>query len=213
MYRGETGRWQFAVLALGMALCLGAVALIASFLGDSHPEETIAELGYTAAALTVFGPCAVAGLFLVARRSNRAPFGYLTAAIAMLGFVAVTVRLIEGMSTFYGDSPELQVIALVLTLTLAQASLALAYDRSDDPLALRLVTLVTVVVILGLGVLGALVAAFDSFRPSVEIFGVLFTLFLLGAALLVLFRLTDWLFRDRLPDQVRGDVRCSRRGS
>lgn len=197
MDQGEAARWQFAVLVLGVALCIGATVLIASFVGDPHPEETIAKLGYTAAALTIFGPCAVAGLFLVARRRDRTPFGYLTAAIAMLGFVAVAVRLTEGMSIFFGDSAELQEIALVLTLTLAQASLALAYDRSDDPLPLRLVTLGTVVVILGLGVLGALVAAFDSFRPSDEIFGVLFTLYLLGAALLVLFRLTEWLFRVR----------------
>lgn len=198
MQQGEAGRWQFAVLAVGVALCVGAVVLIASFLGDSHPEETIAKLGYTVAALAIFGPCAVAGLFLVARRHHRAPFGYLTATIAVLGFIAVTVRLIEGFSIFLGGSVTLQAIAFVLTLTLAQASLALAYDRSDDPLPLRLVTLGTVVIILALGVLGALVAAFDRFRPSDEIFGVLFTLYLLGAALLVLFRLTQWLIGIRL---------------
>ena len=89
MHQGEAGRWQFAVLALGVALCIGAIVLIASFVGDSHPEETIAKLGYTAAALTIFGPCAVAGLFLVARRRNLAPFGYLTATIAVLGFVEI----------------------------------------------------------------------------------------------------------------------------
>lgn len=198
MHQGEDSRWQFAVLALAVALCVGAVVLITSFLGDPHPEEAIAKLGYTAGALTIFGPCAVAGLFLVARRRHRAPFGYLTTAIATLGFIAVTVRLTEGMSIFFGGSVALQAIALILTLTLAQASLALAYDRSDDPPPLRLVTLGTVVVILGLGVLGALVAAFDSFRPSDEIFGVLFTLYLLGAALLVLFRLAEWLIRIRL---------------
>lgn len=52
----------------------------------------------------------------------------------MLGFAAVTVRLIEGASVIYGGSV-----------------------------------------------------------PSDEFFGVLFTLYLLGAALLVLFRLGEWL--------------------
>ncbi|HEY2479225.1 MAG TPA: hypothetical protein VGI17_10900 [Solirubrobacterales bacterium] len=198
MHQGEAGRGQFAILALGVALCVGAVALIASFVGDSHPEETIAKLGYTALALTIFGPCAAAGLFLVARRGRLAPFGYLTSAIAILGFVAVTVRLLEGLSIFYGGSAELQAIALALTLTMAQASLALACDRSDDPLMLRLVTLGTVVVILGLGVLGALEAAFDSLRLSDEFFGVLFTLYLLGAALLILFRLGERFIKSRV---------------
>jgi hypothetical protein len=194
MRQGRAGRVQFAVLALGVALCVGAVVLIVSFVGDSHPEETIAKLGYTALMVTIFGPCAVAGLFLVARRPRRAPFGYLTAAISMLGFAAVTVRIIEGFSIFSGGSVVPQAIAVFLTLTLAQASLALAFDRSDDPLPLRLVTLGTVVVILGLGVLGALEVAVDSFRPSDEFFGVLFTLYLLGAALLVLYRLAEWLW-------------------
>jgi hypothetical protein len=197
MHQGEAGRWRLAGLAPAVALCVGAIVVIASFLGDSHPEETIAKLGYTTGALAIFGPCAVAGLFLVARRRNRAPFGYLTAAIAMLGFVAVAVRVIEGLSVFFGGSVALQLIALVLTLALAQASLALAYDRSEDPPPVRLVTLGTIVLILALGVLGALVAAFDSFRPSDKIFGVLFTLYLLGVALLVLFRVTEWLSRVR----------------
>jgi hypothetical protein len=195
MHQGEAGgRRQFAVLTVGVALCIGAVVLIASFLGDSHPEETIAKLGYAAGSLALFAPSAVAGLFLVARRPGWAPFGYLTAAIAVLGFITVVVRLIESTSIFFG-SVELQTIAFVLTLALAQASLALAYVRGDDPLPVRLATLGMVVIILGLGVLGALVAAFDGFRPSDELFGVLFTLYLLGAALLVLFRVTEWVSR------------------
>ncbi|HYC80794.1 MAG TPA: VOC family protein [Solirubrobacterales bacterium] len=178
-------------MAVGAALCVAAGVLIASFVGDPHPEETIAKLGYTAMALSVFGPCAVAGLLLVARRPRWAPFGYLTAAITLLGFAAITVRIIEGDLPF-GASVELQVIGLVLTLALSQASLALASDRSDDPLLLRLVTLATIVVVLGLGVLGALEAAVDSVRLSDQLYGVLFTLYLLGAALLVLFRLLTW---------------------
>ena len=41
--------------------------LIASFLGDAHPEETIGKLGYIVLTLTIFGPCAATGLFLGSR--------------------------------------------------------------------------------------------------------------------------------------------------
>lgn len=194
MRQGEVGRGSIPVLALiiGAALCVGAGILIASFLGDSHPEQTIAELGYTTVALTIFGPCAIAGLFLVAQRPRWWPFGYLTAVIAVLGFVAIAVRLFEWDSLLYGGDFKLQGIGLILTLTLSQASLVLAYDRDDDPLPLRLITLASVVLILGLGVLGALEITVDSLRLADELFGVLFTLYLLGAALLVLFRLAAW---------------------
>jgi catechol 2,3-dioxygenase-like lactoylglutathione lyase family enzyme len=188
------GRSSVAVLmlVLGAALCVGAGVLIASFIDDSHREETIGKLGYTTLALSIFGPCAAVGLLLVARRPRLAPFGLLTTAIALLGFVAIAVRIIEGGSLFFGEPVDLQVIGLLLTLALAQASLALAYERGDDPPPLRLITFGTIALILGLGVLGTLEVLFDGVRLSDELYGVLFTLYLLGAALLLLFRLLTW---------------------
>lgn len=178
-------------LVLGAALCVGAGVLIATIVGGSHPE-TILKLGYATQALVIFGPCAAVGLFLVAHRPRRAPFGFLTAVLAVLGFAALAVRAIEGTSALFGDASDLQVIGVYLGLAFAQASLALAFDRSDDPLPVRVATFGAIVVVLGLGVLGVLEVAFDGIELSAELFGVLFTLFLLGAALLVLFRLLDW---------------------
>ena len=63
---------------------------------------------------------------------------------------------------------------------------------------MQLATLGSIVVILGLGVLGALEIVAQDIRLSDELFGVLFTLYLLGAALLILFRLAVWS-RGRLP--------------
>jgi len=109
----------------------------------------------------------------------------LIAAIAVLTFAAFTIRAFEEGLTFFLVGWELQFVGLALTL-------ALAYDSNDDPPWLRLVALGTILSILALGVLIALQVVFHDFRPSAGLYGVLATLNLLGAALLVLFRLDAW---------------------
>lgn len=77
---------------------------------------------------------------LPGRASARlAPFGFLTVAIALLTFVAFAIRIGEKRSPFTDDY-ELQAVGLILTLTLTQAALALAYDRDDDPLLIELIS-------------------------------------------------------------------------
>jgi len=187
MRQGETGQGEFSILVLvvGAVLCIGAGVLIVSFLGDSHPEEVTGQLGFTALSLAIFGPCAAAGLQLAQRRPRLAPLGLLIAAIAVLTFAAFTIRAFEEGLTFFLVGWELQFVGLALTL-------ALAYDSNDDPPWLRLVALGTILSILALGVLIALQVVFHDFRPSAGLYGVLATFNLLGAALLVLFRLDAW---------------------
>jgi len=194
MRQGETGQGEFSILVLvvGAVLCIGAGVLIVSFLGDSHPEEVTGQLGFTALSLAIFGPCAAAGLQLAQRRPRLAPLGLLIAAIAVLTFAAFTIRAFEEGLTFFLVGWELQFVGLALTLALAEVALVLAYDSNDDPPWLRLVALGTILSILALGVLIALQVVFHDFRPSAGLYGVLATLNLLGAALLVLFRLDAW---------------------
>ncbi len=72
-----------------------------------------------------------------------------------------------------------------------------AYDRDDDPLPVRLVsagTVLAIVVLVGVGVYDVL-ANTDS--PSAKFFGIVSTLYLLGAALLVLLHGSEWIRRRR----------------
>lgn len=197
MRKGQFGPGRFAVLAIAAVLCAGGGVLIAQIVGSSEEDiaGTASKVLYTTLALTVFGACAAVGLLLTERRSRWAPFGFLTTAVALAGFGLMAYRILDGFNLYEGGDTTLQGIGLILTLTLTQAALAIAYDGAADPLPLRLLTLGTVVSILSLGVLGALAVAIDDFRPSDNLTAVLATLYLLGAALLVLFHLAGWLRR------------------
>lgn len=194
MLQGRVGADRISVLALclGAVLCAGAVVLIIEIVGDPHPETLVGKIGFTAFFLTVFGPCAATGLHLAERRPGLRLVGLLITAIALLSFAAVAIRTFEEGPTIFSVAWELQAIGLALTLALAQVALALAYDCGEDPLGLRLVTLGTSVSILALGGLSALEVAVEDVRLSAGFFGVLISLYLLGAALLALFRLAAW---------------------
>ena len=194
MRQRETGRGHFVALVLGGALCVGAAILIAHLVGDSDVTGAVSQVVYTALALTIYGACAAAGLHLVERRPRLAACGYLTTAIALLGFAAVAIQIADE-GGFLGADSHLQGVGFALTLTLAQAAIVLAYDRRDDPTVLRLASAGTIISILALGVLGALVFADNDISISEELVGVVATLYLLGAALVVLFRLAEWVRR------------------
>ncbi|HEY1855629.1 MAG TPA: VOC family protein [Solirubrobacterales bacterium] len=185
----ESVRGRLAVLGLAGALCVGAAVLIVKILGGS--DLTSGNWIYVAAALTVFGSSAATGLHLAERRPQLAPFGYLTTVVGVLGFAVVAYRIFDD-GFFLGGDSTLPAIGLALTLALGQASLALAYDRTEDPPYQRLATAATILSILGLGVLAALDVAVDGFYVSAKVYGVLATLYLLGVALTVLLRLAAW---------------------
>jgi catechol 2,3-dioxygenase-like lactoylglutathione lyase family enzyme len=184
----ERGLNRLAVLGLAAALCVGAAVLIVKVVG-AGADLTTGRILYSAAGLAVLGPAMAAGLHLAERRPRLTALGCLTTAVGLAAFVVVVVELVSG-GVF--DATVWPVIGLALALALAQASLALAYDCADDPPLLRLVTLGTIVAVLVLGVLVALKAGFDSISISPEAFGVVATLYLLGAALTVLLRLAEW---------------------
>jgi catechol 2,3-dioxygenase-like lactoylglutathione lyase family enzyme len=186
------GRPTVLVLVLAAALCAGAVVLIVKIAGKSGIDLTGVRLIYIALALAVFSVNAMAGLHLAQRRQRWAPLGYLTAAVAVVGFAAFVVYLLD-QSISIGSNGQLQAVLLAATLALAQISLVLAYDSAEHPLAVRLVSLGTVLVILVLGVLVAIEAADSDSDPiSPKTFSIVATLYLLGVALTVLFRLAAW---------------------
>lgn len=191
MRQGENDRGRVAVLALVGVLCVGAAVLIAKIVGGSDHSETAGKVVYTALALTIFGASAVTGLHLAERRPGQAGFGYLTAVIALLGFAAVAIHIV-GEGVFLGGDWHLQGVGLALTLTLAQAAIVLAYDRREDPIALRLASAGTIVSILALGVLAGLAAADSDVSISEQLIATLAALYLLGAALVVVLRIDVW---------------------
>ena len=192
----DQGRW--AVLVPAGALVVGAIVLIVKIAGASHYDSQAASEAFLMALVLVFiTPCAASGLHLAARRPQLAWFGYITAAVALIAFATVAARLFKGESFFFGDA-RLQGVALALTLATSQVSLVAAYDRDDDPLPVRLVsagTVLAIVVLVGVGVYDVL-ANTDS--PSAKFFGIVSTLYLLGAALLVLLHGSEWIRRRRV---------------
>jgi hypothetical protein len=192
-----------AALVLAAALVVGAIVLIVKIAGASHFDTRAAAdaFGFTLV-LTIFGPCAAAGLHLAERRPRLAWLGYLTAAVALFGFATIVVRVVEGVLYLGGDL-ELQAVATAATLASAQISLVAAYDRDDDPLPVRLVSAGTVVAILVLG--GASIYdVFASRSPSDKLFGIVATLYLLGVALLLLLHGSEWIRRRRTAGAVGG---------
>lgn len=95
-------------------------------------------------------------------------------------------------SFFLAGDWELQGIGAACTLALAQISIVLAFDRSDDPPALRLLTTGMVLVIIVFAAFVTVELVGRSATISLKTFAVLATLYLLGAALIVLSRLVGW---------------------
>ncbi|HEY2715022.1 MAG TPA: VOC family protein [Solirubrobacterales bacterium] len=189
MRRREAGEGRIVVLALAAALCVGAAVLIVKVAGGS--ELTAARVLYIAVALIVYGASAATGLHLAERRPRLAPVGYLTTLVGLLAFALFVWRVLDEAFLLGGDT-ELPAIGLALALTMGQASLVAAYDRPEDPVYLRGASAGTILIVVGLGVLAALDVALDGLSVSPEVYGVMATLYLLGAALVVLFRLDEW---------------------
>lgn len=188
--QGQQGR--FAVLVLAGVLCVGAAALIVKVLGHSNDGQAAGEVIYIALVLTIFGACAMAGVNLAVRRPRWALVGWVTAAIAVLGFAALAIKLGEGAFFLGGGNWHLQGVGIALTLSLAQVSIVLAYDSAEDSPLTRAVSLLAIGPILILGVLAAIAAADSDVSISERVYAVLAVLYLLGAALWVLFRLFEW---------------------
>jgi hypothetical protein len=180
-----------AVLVLAAALCAGAVYTIVKALGAGESDAASADVLGVTVVLALFGPNALAGLYLAARRRTLAPFGWLTAAVAGLTVVAIAVHILEG-DLFLGGDWHLQGVGLALTLAAGQISVLLALDSAGDPPALRLVTFATVAVIFVFGVFAANAAAVHGNPISTKVFAVLATLYLLGGALVLLMRGAVW---------------------
>jgi catechol 2,3-dioxygenase-like lactoylglutathione lyase family enzyme len=191
MRQGEADGGRIAVLVVAGALCVGAAVLIANVAGGSHFGETTFKLIYVALGLALFGANAAAGMLLAARRPRLAGLGYLTASVAALTFVLVVIKILDE-SFFLGGDWELQGVGAACTVALAQISIVLAFDRSDDPPAMRLLTTGTVLVIVVVAVFAAVEVVERGSTVAPKTFAVLATLYLLAAALTLLFRLVAW---------------------
>jgi hypothetical protein len=192
MNKNSPGR--FFVIALAAVLCVAGAVALGLVIGKSNADATVGRMAIVGGVLALLGPCAASGLFLASRRPRLALLGYLTVFAGAFAIVSVAIRALEG-DLFFGGSVNLQYVALAMALASAQLSLALAYGRDDDPLALRLVSYGTAVAALALGLLFSFQVVTDNHHPLVKPYGVLIVLWLLGAALLALLRVADWIER------------------
>ncbi len=185
------------MLGLAAALIVGAAVLIVSLAGqDAEANATTSKVGAVLLALVLIGPSAMAGLLLVDRQPRLALLGYLSAGVGLAAFVAISVKAIEGSSLLYGGGDwQLQGILVALALAAGQISLVLAYGHKDDPQPLRLLGFATAALVAVIGILIAYEASDQSGDVSAKAYAILATLYLLGVALLVLFRGAGWLDR------------------
>jgi catechol 2,3-dioxygenase-like lactoylglutathione lyase family enzyme len=202
----EQGVSRLVVLALAAALCVGGAVALGLVVGKSNSDVTVARLAIVGAVLALLGPCAAAGLNLAARRPRLAWLGYLTLLAGAFAVVSVSIRVLEGSGFFFGGEASLQTVAVALALASGQLSLALAYGRDDDPPALRFLSYGTAIAVLVIGLLFAFQIVKGDTDAFTKLYGVLFVIWLLGAALLTLFRLADW-FGRRLPAWTSPDLR------
>lgn len=183
--RGPIG----ATVAIAVAAVAAAAVIVGS--GDRDLQSKVATV---ALALAIFGPSAMAGLHLAERRPRLAAVGAATLAIGFVGFVTVAVH-IASESLYLGGDWHLQGIFLALTLATGQLSLVLAYDRNEDPVALRLLSLGVALALLAFGVLAAYEASEGASQVSPSVFAVLAATYLAGLGALVAIRVGIWLER------------------
>jgi catechol 2,3-dioxygenase-like lactoylglutathione lyase family enzyme len=190
----EQDEKQLALLALAAVLTIGAVVLVVKVSDETgYGGATTGRLFYLAVALAIFAPNGFAGLNLIQRRPRLMPLGLLTMAAAAFGFVAVALNILGDAGL--GGEWHLQGISLAIALAAGQISIVLSFDRDDDPVPLRLLTAGTAVMILVAGLLFADEAAESGHQVSAATIAIFITLYLLGAALLTVFHLADWLER------------------
>jgi hypothetical protein len=193
--------WRGLSGIAAVALCVAAALGIVEVLGGSNVESTVGRLVYSAIALAVFSLVALPGVVLTVRRPALAWFGYLTAAIAALAFVAVVVTLWEEDFSLFGSGGELPAIGIALSLASGQISLLLAWQR--QPGAGRWIAYAAGLAIGLLALLAVVLIVADSAEISPRVFGVLAILYLLAMALLPLAALAE------RADSQLGDARSS----
>jgi hypothetical protein len=181
--------WRGLSGIAAVVLCAAAAFGIVEVLGGSDSGSTLGRLLYTAIPLAVFSLVALAGVVLAVRRPALAWFGYLTAVIAALGFIAVTVTVWEGDSGLFAAGGELPAIGIVLALASGQISLLLAWQRQSG--AGRWIAYAAGLASGLLALLAVFLIVADSAEISPKVFGVLAILYLLAMALLPLAALAE----------------------
>jgi hypothetical protein len=157
---------------------------IVEVLGGSDAERTIGRLIYTAIPLALFTLVALAGIVLAMRRPTLAWFGYLTAVIAALAFVVVTVSVWQEAFFFFGSGGEPAAIGVALALANGQISLLLGWQ--PRPGFGRWIAYGGSVAIAAFTLLASVLILAHDAEISPKIFGVLAILYLLAMALLPL---------------------------
>lgn len=177
---------RFLVRLLIAVLCAAALILIITIGSGSELDETGAQAIGTAVAFAFFSLAGVAGTNLARRRPRLALFGYVTAAIAVAAFLAMTALIWNGHSS--GDGWRIPVYLTIVALGAGHASLLLGNARDDDSETVRLVRSG---VLLAIAMLCTLAIAEIS-SPGKDIglrpIAVVAVLYLLGTILLPLLR-------------------------
>jgi catechol 2,3-dioxygenase-like lactoylglutathione lyase family enzyme len=176
-----------AVVRLLIAvLCGAALLLIVLILSGSEIDDTSGKAIGTAVALAFFSLTGVAGSNLANRRPEFALFGYATATMSLIAFLAVLGAIWS--SDLFDDDWRVAGDTIVLAIAAGHASLLLASVHDGDSEAVRLTRAGT---LLAIGVL-CLMAVVEISSQGEDVgpkaIGVVAVLYVLGTALLPLLR-------------------------
>jgi hypothetical protein len=174
-------------------LCAGALLLIVLIASGSEIDETSGRTIATAVALAFFSLTGVAGTNLAQRRPGLAAFGYFTAVISFVAFVAMTWSV--WLNHLDDGSWRPAVYALILAFASGHASVLLAAAHDGDAENVRLVRGGTLLALATLVVLGFVEIASPGPDVGEQSIAVVAILYVLGTIVLGLLR------RASAPDE------------
>ncbi len=177
---------RFLVRFLIGILCAAALLLIAIIGSGPKLDETGSKAIGTAVALALFSLTGVAGTNLARRRPRFALFGYLTAAVALAAFLAMTALIWNGDPT--DDGWRIPIGTAILALGTGHASLLLGSARTEDGEAVSLVRAGVILAIAMLCSMAIVEISSSGMDIGVRPIAVVAVLYVLGTVLLPLLK-------------------------
>ncbi|MGB7589212.1 MAG: VOC family protein [Solirubrobacterales bacterium] len=178
--------FRLVVPFLIVILCGAALLLIVLILGGSDIDKTSGKAIGTAAVFAAFSLTAMVGASLGSRRSELAPFGYLTAAFSLAAFLAVTSAIWS--ADLFSDSWKVAGDTIVLAVSAANVSLLLGSTREEDSEAVRLVRAGGIVALSTLSLMAIVEISSPGKDIGVQPMAIAAVLYVLGMILLPLLK-------------------------
>jgi hypothetical protein len=168
----------FARLAI-WALCIGAVVALALILGGS--EDAQGKVGEATLLFVLFSLNSLPGFLLIERQPELTVFGALSIGLSVAAYFVVLDSLFaHGLLGTGGDSYSIYLL-VVITLSVSQASMLLAFRRDEDSPLINAVLAGSLVVLTLLVVLS--IIAVSGTAIGSKVYASLAVLYLLTALL------------------------------